>query len=61
MKTYKRECAGLMLAFVGLIGVYAIMTGSQEAIQVLDALATPVMVFAGGAFGIDAWAKQVKT
>ena len=57
-KTYKREVAMAMLAFVGVFHVLGMWM--PEAIQVAEYLTTPVFIFAGAAFGMDAYAKQVK-
>jgi hypothetical protein len=56
-KTYKREVAVAMLIFVGAFHVLGMWM--PEAIQVAEYLTTPVFIFAGAAFGMDAYAKQV--
>jgi hypothetical protein len=56
-KTYKREVAVAMLIFVGVFHVLGMWM--PEAIQVAEYLTTPVFLFAGAAFGMDAYAKQV--
>ena len=57
-KTYKRELASLMM--FGLWGFFLWGLFSPQAADAARFLALPVFTFAGGAFGMDAWAKQVK-
>lgn len=57
-KTYKREVAMAMLAFLGTMFIVSLWF--TEATQVAEYLTTPVFLFAAAAFGIDAYAKQVK-
>lgn len=57
-KTYKREVAIAMLAFIGVFHVLGMWW--PEAVQVAEYLTTPVFIFAGAAFGMDAYVKQVK-
>jgi len=52
-KTWKREVAFLLLCFV----CYLALFGSLEVLRVLAPL---VFLFAGGAFGLDAFAKQIQ-
>ncbi len=56
-KTYKREVSVAMLIFVGVFHVLGMWM--PEAIQVAEYLTTPVFLFAGAAFGMDSYAKQV--
>ncbi len=56
-KTYKREVATFMLMFVG--GAHTAGMWFPEAVQMAEYLTTPVFMFAGAAFGMDAYAKQV--
>tara|TARA_R110000744_G_C19333344_1_gene558796 strand:- start:480 stop:659 length:180 start_codon:yes stop_codon:yes gene_type:complete len=57
-KTYKRE---LSLVMLGLLGVLFVLgMSSVEAMQAAEFLTTPIFLFATGAFGIDAYAKQVQ-
>ncbi len=57
-KTYKREIAGAMLVAVFGFGVAGIWY--TEAQNVMEHLSVPVFMFAGVAFGMDSYAKQVK-
>ena len=57
MKTYKREVAGAML--IGIAALAIVATTSEGALEVLRLLSPPVFLFAGGAFGMDALAKQI--
>jgi len=57
-KTYKREVAlGLVLFLLGLFvwGVW-----DERAMQAAEFLTLPVFAFLGGAFGMDAFAKQIQ-
>jgi len=56
-KTYKREVAISMLMFV--VGAHTAGMWFSEAVQMAEYLTTPVFMFAGAAFGMDAYAKQV--
>ncbi len=57
-KTYKREVAGGMLIFLaGMSTTGMIYPG---ALAVAETLVTPIFLFAGGAFGMDAYASQVQ-
>lgn len=53
MKTYKREVSMIMLAFLASLFLW----GDQEAARFLT---MPIFMFAGAAFGLDAYAKQIK-
>ena len=57
-KTFKRELSVVMLAFLGVIFVWGI--GNPQAAEAARFLTLPVFTFAGGAFGLDAWAKQMR-
>lgn len=52
-KTFKREVASALLAGTG----YVVWSGNVE---MVNAIIWPVIVFAGGAFGIDAVSKQLR-
>lgn len=57
-KTYKRELAALMLLFLALCFVASLWL--PEALQIAEYLTTPIFLFTGAAFGMDAYAKQVR-
>lgn len=57
-KTYKREVAGGMLAFLATMSVAGVVI--PGALNVAETLVTPIFLFAGGAFGMDAYASQIK-
>lgn len=59
-KTYKREAGVVMLAALASLFGYGLAAGSAQALDVAEFLTTPVFMFAGGAFGMDAIAKQFK-
>lgn len=59
-KTYKREVAGVMLFSLAALTVAGIAWPTSLAWEVAKFYATPVFVFAGGAFGLDAISKQVR-
>jgi hypothetical protein len=56
-KTYKREVSMAMLIFVAVFHVLGMWI--PEAVQVAEYLTTPVFIFAGAAFGMDAYSKQI--
>ncbi len=56
-KTYKREVASVMLAFLGMMYVWGVYT--PAALQVAELITTPIFLFVAGAFGMDAYSKQV--
>jgi len=56
-KTYKRETAAALLAYLGVMFVWGVFRG--EAMEAARYLTLPVFTFAGAAFGFDAWAKQM--
>jgi len=57
-KTYKRETAGVMLAFLGGMFVWGV-AGNADAMATAESLKMPLLLWAGGAFGMDAWSKQL--
>lgn len=57
-KTYKRELAAAMLAFLGGLVIWGVFDpGAADAARFLT---LPVFTFAGGAFGLDAMSKQLR-
>lgn len=56
-KTYKREAAAVMLLFLSVLFVWGVW--EPRAAEAAQYLTTPVFLFAGAAFGVDAYAKQV--
>jgi di/tricarboxylate transporter len=50
MKTYKREVALVVLAYLFFLGLYG-------RVEVLEILAWPFMLFVGASFGMD-WARK---
>lgn len=59
IKTYKRETALAMLAGVALLCVTGLYAGDDMALEWAKLLVPPVFLFAAGAFGLDAVAKQL--
>lgn len=59
VKTYKRELAVAMLVALYGFGLAA-AAGSQQALEVLRILSVPTFLAVGGAFGIHAFAKQLR-
>lgn len=57
-KTYKREVSGGMLAFLAAISIAGIWL--PGAFEVSKSLGVPIFMFAGGAFGLDSYARQIK-
>ena len=58
-KTYKREASVvLFLVFLGLSACF-LYSGDNNFWIVAQSLLPYTMVFAGGAFGLDAYAKQI--
>lgn len=57
-KTYKREVAMTLLCFLGAMFITSLWF--TEATQVAEYLTTPIFLFVSVAFGMDAYAKQVK-
>ena len=59
-KTYKREVAtGMLVGLTCLFG-YGMYAENLVMIDVAKFVTTPVFMFALGAFGLDALAKQIK-
>lgn len=56
-KTYKREVAGLMLLFLAGLTVWGVW--EPEAKEASRFFAIFIFTFAAGAWGLDAWAKQL--
>lgn len=56
MKTYKRETAVAMLLFLAGLFLWGVQSG--EAMRAAEFLTLPIFAFAGGAFTLDAVAKQ---
>lgn len=59
-KTYKREVAVIMIAFLADLFYRAVSSGDPIALEAAKFLTTPIFTFAGLAFGFDAYSKQVK-
>lgn len=57
-KTYKRELATGMLVFLGAFFLWGVE--NAQAAEAARYLTLPIFTFAGGAFGLDAWAKQMR-
>lgn len=57
-KTFKRELAAVMLAFLAGLVIWGIF--DEQARDAARFLTLPVFTFAGGAFGLDALAKQLR-
>lgn len=58
-KTYKREVALALLAFIVILCVVDLLTfGTTAAFKWAELLWVPIFVFAMAAFGLDAAAKQ---
>ena len=59
VKTYKREVAVVMLTtFYGFCVIAAL--GDAQALDVARILSVPTHLAVGGAFGLDAYARQVR-
>jgi len=58
IKTYKRETAIAMLCSLAALCSYGLGAGDKEAIEWAKLFCAPIFLFAGGAFGLDAAAKQ---
>lgn len=63
-KTYKRETAWALLAFICALAANAVFADifkyeAENTLAVLGVLVIPFITFAMAAFGFDAWAKQV--
>lgn len=59
-KTYKRETACVMLATLAGLFAWGLSVDKAQVVDVAKFLTTPIFMFAGGAFGMDAIAKQFK-
>ena len=57
-KTFKRELAAAMLGFLGVFFIWGV--SNLQAAEAARFLTLPIFSFAGGAFGLDAWAKQLR-
>lgn len=57
-KTYKRETAIVMLVLLGAAHFWGVF--DERAAEMAVYLTTPVFLFAGAAFGMDSYAKQVR-
>jgi len=55
-KTYKREAAAVMLAFLGVMAFWGVW--EPEAQRTAEYFTLPIFTFAGGAFALDAVFKQ---
>lgn len=58
-KTYKREVSLALLAYCAGLGVYVAATGSPSGLAVLQLFIPSSFIFSAGAFGLDAWSKQL--
>lgn len=59
MKTYKRETAWAMLAFICGLFVWGAGWENQAATHAAEFLSAFVFIFAAGAFGIEGW-RQIR-
>jgi hypothetical protein len=59
-KTFKREVATALLAFCAGVAGWHVYSGSEAAFRVLELFIAPTFLFAAGAFGLDAAAKQLR-
>lgn len=57
-KTYKRETALVMLVLLGASHLWGVF--DERAADMAVYLTMPIFMFAGAAFGLDAYAKQVQ-
>ncbi len=57
-KTYKREVAYVLFGFLATMAVAGIFL--PGAFATAEYLVTPIFLFAGGAFGMDAYARQIQ-
>ena len=57
-KTYKREAAAVLMAFLGCMFVWGVY--EDRAYQAAQYLTLPIFTFFSLAFGIDAYARQLK-
>lgn len=58
-KTGKREVALGCLCYCAGLGGYVAASGSPSGLAVLQIWLPASFIFAGGAWGLDAWAKQL--
>jgi hypothetical protein len=58
-KTGKREVALGCLCYCAGLGGYVAASGSQSGLAVLQLWLPASFLLAGGAFGLDAWSKQL--
>lgn len=58
-KTGKREVALGCLAYCAGLGGYVAVSGSPSGLAVLQLWLPASFLLAGGAFGLDAWSKQL--
>ena len=58
VKTWKRETAWFLL--VALLGFHAWGVFEPQAKDAAENLTVPIFLFIGGAFGLDAMAKQLR-
>lgn len=58
-KTGKRETAWAALVYVAGLGVAAVWLGSDQAMQLVNILALPVLAFAATALGLDEYSKNI--
>lgn len=56
-KTFKRETAWALLVVLAALGYWS--TVNPNAVPVFEAAVLPIILFAMGAFGLDAVAKQI--
>lgn len=59
-KTYKRETGAALLGSLFITGAYAILADSDMALEVLKITVFPFIGFAAAAWGMDAYAKQIR-
>lgn len=57
-KSYKREMSGALFAVLFLFFILGIFY--PQLTQAAEMLLAPTFVFGGGAFGMDAYAKQIQ-
>ena len=59
-KTYKREWSVTILFIVFAFYVTAFITAREDILEAAKHLTMPAFLFLGGAFGIDAYGKQIR-
>ena len=57
-KTYKREVTYALFGFLAAMAVAGVFL--PGAFETAKYLVTPIFLFAGGAFGMDAYARQIQ-